>query len=219
MENDQYQPEVLPLFIYYTPLPLRGLQLDASESNRTYLFVTSLDTQQARAKRSFDYGKEIPHLEQSVNHSRVASTERRPDQLWSAHVSRWNNVWSNGRIEVRGDDELQRQVNGALYYILSSLPPLSTESEHQQFYGLSPGSLSRGGRLGEDYGGHSFWDTETWMYPPVLMFYPRSVAVLALNSSSGSFRCRLAKEILSYRIALGDAAADNAQLFGYTGWR
>lgn len=30
---------------------------------------------------------------------------------------------------------------------------------------------------------------------------------------------RLAKEILSYRIALRDAAADNARLFGYQGWR
>jgi hypothetical protein len=30
---------------------------------------------------------------------------------------------------------------------------------------------------------------------------------------------RLAKEILSYRIALRDAAVDNARLFGYEGWR
>ncbi len=33
------------------------------------------------------------------------------------------------------------------------------------------------------------------------------------------FFTRLAKEILSYRIALRDAAADNAHLFGYEGWR
>lgn len=103
----------------------------------------------------------------------IASKERHPDQIWSTHVSLWNDVWTNGRIEVNGDDELQRQINIALYYILSSLPPLSTRSEHKQFYGLSPGSLSRGGRVGEDYAGHSFWDTETWMYPPILLFYPR----------------------------------------------
>ena len=30
---------------------------------------------------------------------------------------------------------------------------------------------------------------------------------------------RLAKEILSYRIAVRDAAAYNAHLFGYQGWR
>jgi hypothetical protein len=33
------------------------------------------------------------------------------------------------------------------------------------------------------------------------------------------FFIRLAKEILSYRIALRDSAAYNALLFGYEGWR
>ena len=115
----------------------------------------------------------------------VASSERQPDQIWSSHVALWNEVWSSGNIEVLGDVDLQRQVNGAFYYILSSLPPLSTLSEHKQFYGLSPGSLSRGGLLGEDYGGHSFWDTETWMYPAVLLFYPTYVrfSVVRLNMS------------------------------------
>ncbi|CAF1604892.1 unnamed protein product [Adineta ricciae] len=186
VENNRFQRDVLPLFVYYTPLPANGLQLGAHETNHTYIFVTSLDTQQDRAKRSFDY----------------ASTERQPDQLWSAHVSRWNNIWSNGSIEIRGDDELQRQIYGAFYYILSSLPPLSSLSEHKQFYGLSPGTLSWGGMNGESYSGHSFWDMETWMYPPVLLFYPT-----------------LAKEMLSYRIAMNNSAASNADLFGYEGWR
>ncbi len=78
----------------------------------------------------------------------------------------------NGHIDIEGDDELQRQINSAFYYILSCLPPLSTRSESKQFYGLSPGTLSRGGRMGEDYAGHSFWDTETWMFPSILIFYP-----------------------------------------------
>ncbi|CAF3551942.1 unnamed protein product [Rotaria sordida] len=82
-----------------------------------------------------------------------------------------------------------------------SLSPLSTRSEPKQFYRVSPSSLSRGGRLSEDYGGHSFWDTETWMYPLILLFYPT-----------------LAREILSYRIALRDAAMYNAKLFGYVGF-
>ncbi|CAF1617189.1 unnamed protein product [Adineta ricciae] len=33
-----------------------------------------------------------------------------------------------------------------MYYVLSSIPTLSTKSEHNQLYGLSPGSRSRGGR-------------------------------------------------------------------------
>ncbi|CAF3541630.1 unnamed protein product [Rotaria sp. Silwood1] len=186
VENNQFQQDPLSVFIYYTPLPVEGLELDEEETTRTYLFVTSIDEKQSRAKQSFDY----------------ATNERQPNEILLSHISRWNNVWSNGYVEVNGNDELQKQINSAFYYILSSLPPLSTQSEHKQFYGLSPGSLSRGGLLGEDYGGHSFWDTETWMFPSVILFYPT-----------------LAKEILSYRIALRESAADNARLFGYEGWR
>ncbi|CAF1665004.1 unnamed protein product [Rotaria magnacalcarata] len=186
VENVQFQKEPLSVFVYYTPLPVNGLKLGKHEKRRTYLFVTSIDEQKSRAKSSFDY----------------ATHKRQADKILLSHVSRWNDIWSDGHVEVSGDDELQRQINSAFYYILSSLPPLSTRSEHKQFYGLSPGSLSRGGFLGEDYGGHSFWDTETWMFPSVLLFYPT-----------------LAKEILSYRIALRDSAVDNALLFGYEGWR
>jgi trehalose/maltose hydrolase-like predicted phosphorylase len=102
----------------------------------------------------------------------IATTEEQPDVILSSHISRWNDVWSNGHIDVEGDDELQRQINAAFYYIISSLPPLSTKSEPEQFYSLSPGTLSRGSSLDADYRGHSFWDTETWMFPPVLLFYP-----------------------------------------------
>ncbi|CAF4568307.1 unnamed protein product [Rotaria sp. Silwood2] len=189
VENIRYQQEPLSVFIYYTPLPYEGFELDPQETDRTYLFVTSVDEHQARAKQSFHY----------------ASSERKPNELWSSHVTLWNNVWSNAHVKVQGDDELQRQINSAFYYILSSLPPLFTRSEHKQFYGLSPGSLSRDGFDGpddQDYVGHSFWDTEIWMFPPVLLFYPT-----------------LAKEILSYRIAMRESAADNTRLFGYEGWR
>jgi hypothetical protein len=47
----------LTIFVYYTPLPVQGLELDQEETNRTYLFVTSIDGNQSIAKQSFDYGK------------------------------------------------------------------------------------------------------------------------------------------------------------------
>jgi hypothetical protein len=47
----------LPVFVYYTPLPIEGLALDQDEITRTYLFVTAIDEKQSRAKQSFDYGK------------------------------------------------------------------------------------------------------------------------------------------------------------------
>lgn len=42
------------------------------------------------------------------------------------------------------------------------------------------GGLSRGGKLlsnvsggpHNDYAGHVFWDMDTWIMPPIMMFYP-----------------------------------------------
>lgn len=57
VENDQFQTEPLPVYIYYTPLPVDGLELDADETTETFVFITSIDEQQSRAKQSFDYGQ------------------------------------------------------------------------------------------------------------------------------------------------------------------
>ncbi len=62
MENTQFQKEPLSVFIYYTPLPVKGLELNREETTRTYLFVTSIDEKQSRAKQSFDYGRYIIKL-------------------------------------------------------------------------------------------------------------------------------------------------------------
>lgn len=56
VENSQFQTEPLPVFVYYTPLPINGLELHEEEKSRTYFFVTSIDEKKTRAKKSFDYG-------------------------------------------------------------------------------------------------------------------------------------------------------------------
>ena len=53
--------------------------------------------------------------------------------------------------------------------------------------------ISFPGTNGSDYFGHVFWDMETWMYPPILMFRPD-----------------FAKDMLSYRINKLNAAMKNA---------
>ena len=50
--------------------------------------------------------------------------------------------------------------------------------------------------------GHSFWDTEIWMYPPILVLYPD-----------------LAKLLLEYRWRRIDAAKDYATETGWSGVR
>ena len=69
---------------------------------------------------------------------------------------------------------LSKAIYGSMYYILSSLPSVNYQDQEFpfHFYGLSPGGLAHG-RFDKDYEGHVFWDQETWMYPPVMMFHPK----------------------------------------------
>ena len=48
--------------------------------------------------------------------------------------------------------------------------------------------------------GHIFWDTEMWMYPPLLLLHPE-----------------IAKNLLNYRFERLERAKHNAALHGYQG--
>lgn len=62
-------------------------------------------------------------------------------------------------------------------------------------YSLSPMGLS-----GLGYNGHVFWDTEMFMYLPLLIFHPE-----------------MAKEFVEYRFNRLEAAKKNALAYGYKG--
>ena len=62
-------------------------------------------------------------------------------------------------------------------------------------YGLSPCGLPSNGYLG-----HTFWDQETWMYPPLLVFHQD-----------------LARSCLEYRFERMHSAAKRAKDEGYKG--
>jgi len=96
----------------------------------------------------------------STNDFELAST------LFSNHVEAWRSRLDAGRVEVDGDLFLAQAVNASLHAIRASI--------REDFpWGISPGGLSTDG-----YRGHSFWDAETWMYPPLLMLEPGSARSL-----------------------------------------
>src|SRR3954453_21630576 len=101
----------------------------------------------------------------------------------------WAPLWASD-IEVAGDAGLQRQVRASFFWLLAS-------ARADTPWAPSPGGLSSDG-----YGGHVFWDNETWMYPSMLATEPA-----------------LAKQMLQYRVDRLDAARQNAQLTGYQGAR
>lgn len=114
--------------------------LDEGEEVVTRVFLSSIDVAERPAQEEFD-----------------AARAMSPDDLYNLHASKFANLWESGRIET-DNYELQNNIYSSYYYLLSSLPAPDHYGVLNQFYGLSPGSLSRGALL-QDYQGHSFWDT------------------------------------------------------------
>ncbi len=109
------------------------------------------------------------------------------DRLLKFHEAEWEKLWKSD-ILIEGDVTAQRDVRFALYHLYSFVREGSGLS-------LSPMGLS-----GLGYNGHVFWDTELWMYPPLLILQPE-----------------MARSILDYRFNRLEMARRNAFEHGYKG--
>ncbi|MEO1261694.1 MAG: glycoside hydrolase family 65 protein [Bacteroidota bacterium] len=109
------------------------------------------------------------------------------ERLQKRHQNEWSELWKSD-IEIEGDPEVQREVRLMLYYLYASARAGTALS-------LSPVGLS-----GLGYNGHVFWDTELWMYPPLLIMQPH-----------------IARSLLDYRFERLEAAKKNAFSHGYKG--
>ena len=82
-------------------------------------------------------------IDNAVDVSRAnldAASSVSPEELLALHELEWEGTWESGNIEIQGDDlTLQKVVYGSFYYLYSNLPSVSTFSDNNLFYGLSPG--------------------------------------------------------------------------------
>ena len=109
------------------------------------------------------------------------------ERLMRRHRAAWDQLWESD-IVIEGNLRDQRAVRSALYHLYSFVRAGTG-------YSLSPMGLS-----GLGYNGHVFWDTEIWMYPPLLMLQPE-----------------LAKSTMRYRSERLPAAKMNAFAHGFDG--
>ncbi len=109
------------------------------------------------------------------------------ERLEKAHTDAWQKLWQSD-IQIEGDLESQRAVRSALYHLYSF-------ARKGTSYSLSPMGLS-----GLGYNGHVFWDTELWMFPPLLVLQPE-----------------IAKSLLEYRFERLQEARKNAFSHGFDG--
>jgi hypothetical protein len=111
------------------------------------------------------------------------------DKLRADNRAAWAELWKGCPKIVGADRKWQDCVEAAYFYLHSSVSPASPCS-------VAPFGLSRH----KEYGGHVFWDTETFMFPAALLTAPET-----------------ARAMLDYRSRCLPAARDSARLNGYRG--
>jgi protein-glucosylgalactosylhydroxylysine glucosidase len=130
------------------------------------------------------------HFQDPLNEAErltIFAALEKTERLLSRHRAAWEELWQSD-IKIEGDPQAQKDVRFALYHLYSFV-------REGTGYSLSPMGLS-----GLGYNGHVFWDTELWMYPPLLALQPN-----------------IARSILEYRFNRLPAARKNAFSHGYKG--
>jgi trehalose/maltose hydrolase-like predicted phosphorylase len=99
----------------------------------------------------------------------------------------WASRWRTD-VLIEGDAGLQRVVRSMLFYLLCS-------ADAGTALGIPPMGLSSAG-----YYGHVFWDSDTWMFPSLLLTHPD-----------------VAHSLVAFRARTLGAARENAKANGFAG--
>jgi trehalose/maltose hydrolase-like predicted phosphorylase len=91
------------------------------------------------------------------------------DDLLGNHRAAWRDLWRSD-ISIDGDSRAQTAVHSDLYYLLAT----STADTRWPMgaCGLTPG-----------YTGHAFWDSDTWIFPALLLLHPERAKSLVMFRS------------------------------------
>jgi trehalose/maltose hydrolase-like predicted phosphorylase len=108
-------------------------------------------------------------------------------RLAADNAQSWRRRWTTD-IQIEGDPGLQRVVRSMLFYLLCS-------ADSGTGLGIPPMGLSSAG-----YYGHIFWDSDTWMFPPLLLTHPD-----------------VARSLVAFRGHTLTAAQANAKVNGFRG--
>ncbi|MFL5473479.1 MAG: hypothetical protein ACJ8AM_14090 [Gemmatimonadales bacterium] len=126
------------------------------------------------------------HLVTRAGNEARAGLERGFRALADANDQAWSRRWESD-IEIEGDPGLQRVARSMLFYLLCSADSATS-------MGIGPMGLSSAG-----YYGHVFWDSDTWMFPSLLITHPdiahslvafraRTLPAAQANAKSNKFR-------------------------------
>jgi len=99
----------------------------------------------------WDQGSAIAHEYETANY----------DELLKKHTEYWKEVWEKLDITIEGDDENQQGIRFCIFQL------------HQTYHGQdAANNIGAKGLTGEQYSGHTFWDSETYCLPFYLFNNP-----------------------------------------------
>lgn len=182
LEDPLYQCDYLTVSILYEKIPhMIELLPDQTDAEFTWIMLIQ--------QNSTDIENNFNKLhENSFN-------------LLKTHTNEWEKFWFDKQITTEGNEFLSNAIDASIYALASALPSLNSSRTRKIYFGLSPAGLGLNRDL-EVYNGHSFWDTEIWMHPTILLIEPE-----------------WSKELLNYRHFVRNTAHDNAVNTSYKGLR
>lgn len=183
VEDPLYQPNATTVSILYEKIP-DTIQLLPDQNEENFILITLVRSDASEIEDEF----------------RKISENR--NSLLSNHTNEWMKFWSEMKITAKGNNFLSNAIQASQFALASSLPSLNrSRPKSTTFYGISPAGLGLD-RKQEVYNGHSFWDTEIWMQPSILLLEPQ-----------------WSQQLLNYRHLMRHTAHRNAVNTGYQGYR
>lgn len=108
--------------------------------------------------------RSTPALRAQVDAGLAAAKQTGWDNLLRRQREYLDSFWSHADIEIDGDPELQHAIRFALFQVLQA----GARGESRP--------ISAKGLTGTGYGGHAFWDTETYVLPVLTHTMPEAAA-------------------------------------------
>ena len=108
------------------------------------------------------------------------------DKLLARHVAAWHELWK-ADIVIDHDEAVQRALHSDLYYLLSNTTVGTS---------WAMGACA----LTPNYAGHVFWDSDSWVFPALLLLHPER-----------------AKSIVMFRHRTMQGARERAKQYGGEG--
>ena len=170
---------------------LRNLDVQTRAEEDSAFVEIAFDAAPGRTYRFLHLTRFVASDSSEANDYRGDSAEVAADRgfiaLYADNARAWAVRWRTD-IRIDGDPALQRVIRSMLFYLLCS-------ADRGTSLGIPPMGLSSAG-----YYGHIFWDSDTWMFPTLLLTHPD-----------------IARSLVAFRGRTMQAARANARANGFRG--